>query len=350
MREYKYFMLPLLAILACTGVDDEVPADSCQDGDCDHDGWNTTGNGPRDCDDHDESVNPGASEICHNGKDDDCNGVKDDPSLCGEDDCVSPNDCDGDHYAKPGTPGVPNDMVDCDDRNSSIHPGAAEICNNVDDNCDGQIDEGCHGTGGTGGTTGTGGSGNYPGTGGSVSTGGTTSSGGTGGGTVVVDFRFDLPAGVTPPNNVILRGLVEDTGDDWSDFCSLTSAPPNSFWGDGVTYGCSKELPAGHPFRVNVTVETGDPTIQSPSRTRSSWACYELLGADAVASNPPSGLRDADNDGTMDQCWLRSECWRDYGQLRVNGVIVGVTTGYAVANGTEGPTSAGCNFRIAASL
>ncbi len=31
---------------------------------------------------------------------------------------------------------------DCDDSNSRVHPGAAELCNGHDDNCDGRIDEG----------------------------------------------------------------------------------------------------------------------------------------------------------------------------------------------------------------
>ncbi|MFT5680117.1 MAG: hypothetical protein ACI8RZ_001022 [Myxococcota bacterium] len=57
-----------------------------------------------------------------------------DPVEDTEDDTIEPAvDGDGDGYAV---------EVDCDDGNASIHPGQPEVCDGVDDNCNGQIDEG----------------------------------------------------------------------------------------------------------------------------------------------------------------------------------------------------------------
>src|SRR5262249_19881593 len=53
-------------------------------------------------------------------------------------------DLDGDHHPgplpgkRPGEPGACGD--DCDDKNPNAYPGGAEICDGVDNDCDGVVD------------------------------------------------------------------------------------------------------------------------------------------------------------------------------------------------------------------
>lgn len=57
-------------------------------------------------------------------------------------------DNDNDGYGSPGSILCTNGSVtDCDDSNATIHPNATEICNDTDDNCNGQTDEGFSGLG-----------------------------------------------------------------------------------------------------------------------------------------------------------------------------------------------------------
>ncbi len=99
-----------------------------------------------DCNDAAAAVNPGASEIC-NGLDDDCDGTTDVGAI---DTSTYYDDLDGDTYgaAASGTSscsqpaGTVADGTDCDDTNAAVNPAAAEVCNGLDDDCDGTTDLG----------------------------------------------------------------------------------------------------------------------------------------------------------------------------------------------------------------
>ncbi len=88
--------------------------------DDDHDGYTEVGG---DCNDGDSAANPARPEVPLNGIDDDCDGATD----------VGFDDLDGDGYAPEGG--------DCDDSRDDVHPGAAEVGDGVDNDCDTVIDE-----------------------------------------------------------------------------------------------------------------------------------------------------------------------------------------------------------------
>lgn len=69
-------------------------------------------------------------------------------SCAGDTTCYIDEDGDGFGVDETGTPTHGNCPIgtvpfggDCDDTDPSVHPNAAEICNGVDDNCNGEIDE-----------------------------------------------------------------------------------------------------------------------------------------------------------------------------------------------------------------
>jgi alpha-tubulin suppressor-like RCC1 family protein len=87
-----------------------------------------------------------ASEVC-DGLDNDCNGYTDE----GLPKRKWYRDYDGDGYGNPATldppencrqpPGFVANTLDCDDGNRAIKPGATEVCDGRDNDCDGQVDE-----------------------------------------------------------------------------------------------------------------------------------------------------------------------------------------------------------------
>ena len=75
-----------------------------------------------DCDDGNPAVHPGATEV-QNGVDDNCDGNVDEGTDAYDD--------DGDGYTEQDG--------DCNDADFYVHPGALEFCNGVDDDCDGVL-------------------------------------------------------------------------------------------------------------------------------------------------------------------------------------------------------------------
>ena len=98
-----------------------------------------------DCNDNDANQNAASSEIC-NGEDDDCDGAIDNGLVFLE----FYSDADGDGFGAGDViisctdlgSGYTTNNTDCDDTNSNTNPSATETCNTIDDNCDGQTDDG----------------------------------------------------------------------------------------------------------------------------------------------------------------------------------------------------------------
>ncbi len=136
-------LLLLIALGASCGdkADDTSASYSAVDGD--GDGYLVEDG---DCDDDDASVHPSATESC-NGVDDDCDGDTDEDDASDAPTWHADADADGwgdalssSRACEPAT-GFVADATDCDDTDSAVHPGADELCNDVDDDCDGDIDE-----------------------------------------------------------------------------------------------------------------------------------------------------------------------------------------------------------------
>jgi len=153
-------LLPLDALAVCPGGGSE----SIWYTDADRDGWGVQdGNQTAacdppaaqgwadrdgDCNDGDADINPGASEVCDDvGTDENCDGSANGPDAAGQLNLYE--DADGDGAGDPdrGTSsciplaGYVFAPDDCDDSDPAINPLASERCNQLDDDCDGEIDE-----------------------------------------------------------------------------------------------------------------------------------------------------------------------------------------------------------------
>lgn len=142
-----------------TDCDDANPAvhpnaiESCTDGvdlNCDGSSGAADADGDgtiacEDCNDTEAAMYPGGTETC-DGLDNDCDAIVDNDAT---DALTFYADVDGDSFgdssnteaACSASAGYVSDSTDCDDGNAWVNPSATEVCNDVDDNCDGGVDE-----------------------------------------------------------------------------------------------------------------------------------------------------------------------------------------------------------------
>jgi hypothetical protein len=153
----------------CSGTANDVGAIDCEElyADVDGDGYGKLGDSlclcsasgtysvaavtaaTADCNDASSTVNPGiAAENCDTTDDDDCDGDTNELNGTGCEDYYA--DVDGDGYGAGSAQcwcSASGDYstrssTDCDDALASVHPGATETCNGLDEDCDTLIDEG----------------------------------------------------------------------------------------------------------------------------------------------------------------------------------------------------------------
>lgn len=142
----------------CNGIVDDQVSTKIYYKDGDGDGYGDSGNSQTkcsrptgyveqggDCNDANAAINPAATEVC-DSKDNNCNAQIDEGVQL-----TFYRDADGDGYGNPNgatlqacaaTSGYVSNKTDCNDSSNTSYPGATELCDGLDNDCDNTVDDG----------------------------------------------------------------------------------------------------------------------------------------------------------------------------------------------------------------
>ncbi|MBX7193488.1 MAG: putative metal-binding motif-containing protein [Sandaracinaceae bacterium] len=128
---------PCLDVQLCEEADDRCVTDCGVERDADGDGLDAEECGGRDCDDADPLRFPGNVEVCDGeAHDEDCDATTFGPRDLDHDGAIDAACCNED------ASGVRSCGEDCDDTRRNVRPTGIELCNGLDDDCNGMEDDG----------------------------------------------------------------------------------------------------------------------------------------------------------------------------------------------------------------
>ncbi|MHB8874494.1 MAG: MopE-related protein, partial [Myxococcaceae bacterium] len=249
---------------------------------------------------------PGAAEVC-NDVDDSCGGGTDEGC-----------DDDGDDYCDAaktvvGTPAVcPNSPAntadDCNDAVAAIRPGAAEVCNNLDDNCASGVDDGCDDD-----------ADDY------------CDSGRTSVGTPLVcplspanttDDCNDAQVSINPGAKEVCTDGIDNNCDGKLDTADTIACPPITV--DIFTFADPLDVAHGQYSTLFASISPNDPGFGTPTQWSRVWTVVDAQPsascalADVLLSNQTNAAGSTNIRATMPNVLAKKDCVYTV-QVAVNG-------------------------------